>query len=207
MDQQNHREKYCVFTLIFDCPTRVNAQGTGRFRFASRLSNITSSVKESSFSASSPSDQHKQQRNVATVPAHIFAGDGHLPDIEYHLPGSDERLTNIQQLAYCLYLLKADRSSNDMLDPATRSWLDTIEKDEDEHGRLKTMATKVIKAFKRDELKDAKTVAEVVYLAPALDKDSFRALLSIFYSGINHSGLLKVHLLEGLAQLIQSADQ
>ncbi|KAK3809339.1 MAG: WD40-repeat-containing domain protein [Benniella sp.] len=185
----------------------VNAQGTGRFRFASGLSNITSSVKESSFSAGSPSGQHKQQRNIATVPAHIFAGDAHPPVIEYHLPRSDERLSNTQQLAYCLYLLKSDRSSHDMLDSATRSWLSTIEKDLDEQDRLKTMATEVIKAFKRDELKDAKTVAEVVSLAPALDKDSFQALLSLFYSGIDHSGLLKVHLLEGLVHLIQSADQ
>ncbi|KAK3809441.1 MAG: WD40-repeat-containing domain protein [Benniella sp.] len=185
----------------------VNAQGTGRFRFASRLSSITSSVKESSFYAGSLSDQHKQQRNTTTVPAHIFARDEHPPVIEYHLPGSDERLTNTQQLAYCLYLLKSDRSSKDMLDPATRRWLSSIEKDEDEQDRLKTMATEVIKAFKRDELKDAKTVAEVVSLAPALDKDSFQALLSLFYSEIDHSGFLKLHLLEGLVQLIQSADQ
>ncbi|KAK3809355.1 MAG: WD40-repeat-containing domain protein [Benniella sp.] len=185
----------------------VNAQGTGRFRFAIGLSNVTSSFKDSSFSAGSPSDQHKQQRNIAIAPGHIFAGDAHPPVIEYHLPRSDERLANTQQLAYCLYLLKPERSSNDMLDPATRSWLSTIEKDLDEQDRLKTMATEVIKAFKRDELKDAKTVAEVVSLAPALDKDSFQALLSLFYSGIDHSGLLKVHLLEGLVQLIQSADQ
>ncbi|KAK3809363.1 MAG: WD40-repeat-containing domain protein [Benniella sp.] len=185
----------------------VNAQGTGRFRFASHLGNITSSVKESSFSAGSPSNQHKQQRNITTVPGHIFAGDAHPPVIEYHLPRSDERLANTQQLAYCLYLLKTERASNDMLDRATGNWLSTIEKDEDEQDRLKTMATEVIKAFKRDELKDAKTVAEVVSLAPALDKDSFQALLSLFYSGIDHSGLLKVHLLEGLVHLIQSADQ
>jgi len=103
--------------------------------------------------------------------------------------------------------LNVHRSSDDALDPAARNWLNTIEGDADEQDRLKTMATEVIKAFKRDELKDAKTVAEVVHLAPALDKDSFQALLTIFYSGIDHSGLLKVHLLEGLAQLIQSADQ
>jgi len=129
------------------------------------------------------------------------------PAIEYHLPGSDERLTNTPQLAYCLYLLNAHHSPDDTLDPTAHNWLNTIEGDADEQDRLKTMATEVIKAFKRDELKDAKTVAEVVYLAPALDKDSFQSLLGLFYSGIDHSGLLKIHQLEGLAQSIQSSDQ
>ncbi|KAF9347914.1 hypothetical protein BGX34_002811, partial [Mortierella sp. NVP85] len=155
----------------------VNAQGSGRFKFASRPSNITSSVKGTSTSAGSPSDQNKQQHNIDIVPAHIFAGDVDPPAIEYHLPGSDERLTNTPQLAYCLYLLNTHRSSDDILDSAARNWLKAIEGDVDEQDRLKTMATEVIKAFKRDELKDAKTVAEVVYLAPALDKDSFQSLI------------------------------
>jgi hypothetical protein len=69
------------------------------------------------------------------------------------------------------------------------------------------MATEVIRAFKRDEIKDNKVVAEVMYLAPVLDKDAFQDLLSEFYSGIDHHGLLKFHQLEGLAQLIQNGDQ
>ncbi|KAF9353919.1 hypothetical protein BGX34_011296 [Mortierella sp. NVP85] len=159
----------------------VNAQGSGRFKFASRLNSITSSVKGTSISAGSPSDQHKQYRNIATMPAHIFAENVDPPAVGYKLPGSDERLTNTPQLAYCLYLLNAHRSSDVTLDPAAHNWLNTIEGDMDEQDRLKTMAIEVIKAFKRDELKDAKTVAEVVYLAPALDKDSFQSLLSLFF--------------------------
>ncbi|KAK3809373.1 MAG: WD40-repeat-containing domain protein [Benniella sp.] len=189
----------------------VNVQGLGRPSIASSLKGTSLSTEASLVpgSANAPllDKSRHEQRNIATIPAHIFAENAHPPAIEYKLPGSDERLTNTQQLAYCLYLLKTNRSSHDMLDPATRSWLSTIEKDLDDQDRLKTMATEVIKAFKRDELKDAKTVAEVVSLAPGLDKDSFQDLLCIFYSGIDHSGLLKVHLLEGLAQLIQSADQ
>ena len=142
-----------------------------------------------------------------TIPSHIFAENVRPPAIEYKLPGLDERLTDTPQLAYCLYLLKSDRSPDDTLDPAAHNWLNTTKKDLDEQDRLKSMATELIKAFKRDELKDAKTVAEVVYLAPVLDKDSFQALLSIFYSGIDPSKLLKVHHLEGLAQSIQSAAQ
>jgi len=42
-------------------------------------------------------------------------------------------------------------------------------------------------------------------LGPVLNKDTFHHLLAEFYTGIDHSGLLKFHLLEGLAQLIQGA--
>jgi hypothetical protein len=70
-----------------------------------------------------------------------------------------------------------------------------------------TLATDVIRAFKRDELKDAKSVTEVVSLASVLENDDFRYLIKEFYSGIGQSGLLDLHQLEGLARLIQSADK
>ncbi|KAK3810916.1 MAG: hypothetical protein J3Q66DRAFT_414111 [Benniella sp.] len=75
----------------------------------------------------------------------------------------------------------------------------------DERERLKTLATDVIRTFKRDEFKDAKSVTEVVLLASVLDKDDYRYLIKEFYSGIDQSGLLNVHQLEGLARLIQGA--
>lgn len=67
------------------------------------------------------------------------------------------------------------------------------------------MAMEVIRAFKRDELKDAKAVAEVVYPVPVLNKDAFQDLLRELYTGTSSSGLLKVHQLEGLFQLTQGA--
>jgi hypothetical protein len=69
------------------------------------------------------------------------------------------------------------------------------------------MATGVIRAFKEDELKDAKSVAEVVRLAPVIERDDFRYLLGEFYSIIDQSLQLDVLQLEGLAQLIQGAGQ
>ncbi|KAK3824946.1 MAG: WD40-repeat-containing domain protein [Benniella sp.] len=110
------------------------------------------------------------------------------------------------QLASCLALLRASPEAEEILDSAARDWLQTTKKEQDEQDRLKTLATDIIRAFKREEFKDAKAVAEVVYLAPALEKDDFRYLLKEFYSGIDQSGLLDIHQLEGLAQLIQSAD-
>jgi hypothetical protein len=43
-------------------------------------------------------------------------------------------------------------------------------------------------------------------LSPILNKDVFHDLLRELYSGIDHSGLLNFHQLEGLAQLIQGAN-
>jgi hypothetical protein len=153
-----------------------------------------------------PPNQPKQYRYFATMPTHIFAANVHPPTVEYKLPGPDERLINIHQLAGCLCLLQSDRSPNDILDPTALNWLQSTKKDADEQERLRTMSTEVIRLFKRDEIKDAKVITEVVCLAPALNKDAFQDLLSEVYSGIDHSGLLKFDQLDGLAQLIQGAD-
>ncbi|KAF9343765.1 hypothetical protein BGX34_006395, partial [Mortierella sp. NVP85] len=93
-------------------------------------------------------------------------------------------------------------SPEDLLEPA-RKWLEAIEKDTDEQDRLKKVALEVVRVFKRDEIKDAKAVTEVVNLAPVLSKDTLQDLLREFYMGIDHSGLLNIHQLEGIAQLIQ----
>ncbi|KAF9982350.1 hypothetical protein BGZ65_002957, partial [Modicella reniformis] len=159
-----------------------------------------------SSSVDNPSvNQSNQPRDIATIPSNIFPVDMGPPTSEIKLPEADERLTNTPQLACCLGLLQASRSPDDILEPVARNWLQTIEKDIDEQERLKVMATDVIRAFKRDEIKDAKVVAEVVYLAPVLDKDVFRDLLKEFYKGIDQSVLLDVHQLEGLAHMVEGA--
>ncbi|KAF9363449.1 hypothetical protein BGX34_004124, partial [Mortierella sp. NVP85] len=108
----------------------------------------------------SPLSDEIQPQNVYSIPAHIFAENVPPPGIEIKLPEADERLDSTQQLAGCLGLLRASRSPDDILAPETLKWLRGIEKDTDEQDRLKTMATEVIRAFKREEIKDAKAVAE-----------------------------------------------
>jgi len=155
---------------------------------------------------SSNVNKRRQDRDIAMIPPHIFIENLRPPAIELKLPEADERLSNTPQLACCLGLLQTSPSWDSMLEPAARSWLQGIEKDIEEQKRLKLLASEVVRAYKRDEFKDAKTVAEVACLAPVLDKDAFRDLLREFYSGIDHSGLLSFHQLEGLAQLIQGTD-
>jgi hypothetical protein len=145
--------------------------------------------------------------DVAKFPAYIFPDDILLPTIDFKLlPEPEGRLNSTRQLVCCLGLLQDYRSTDDALDVSARNWLQAFEKDADEQERLHTMATEVIRAFKRNEIKDAKAVAEVVCLAPVLNKDSFHDLLREFYSGVDQSGLLNFYQLEGLAQLIQDAD-
>ena len=148
----------------------------------------------------------QQQRRNAAISSYIFAKNVSPPTADFKLPESDERLSSTQQLVCCLSLLQDFRSPDDIADLVTRQWFDATMKDADEQERLHTMVTEVIRAFKRDEIKDAKVVAEVVYLAPVLNKDTFNDLLREFYSGIDNSGLLNYHQVEGLAQLIQGAD-
>jgi len=157
----------------------------------------------------SPPDQPQSSKAsiTSTVPAHIFGENIPPPTVQVKLPGPDERLDNTSQLVCCLSLLKVAQSPDAKLEPAALKWTQAVEKDTNEQERLHGIATDVIRAFKREEIKDAKVVAEVVCLAPVLDKETFHDLLGEFYSGVEHSGLLKFQQLEGLARLIQSADQ
>ena len=136
---------------------------------------------------------------------HIFPRNVRPSAIPFHPPEPDSRLIDTRQLAYCLGLLQANIEADDILDPAARTWLLNTKNEADEKERLSTLATDVIRAFKRDEFKDAKSVTEVVFLAPVLERDDYRYLVKEFYSGIDQSGLLDVYHLEGLARLIQGS--
>ncbi|KAF9354474.1 hypothetical protein BGX34_011011 [Mortierella sp. NVP85] len=148
---------------------------------------------------------HEHGSNVITIPRNIFPSNVRPPIIDFKPPEPDARLNDTAQLAYCLGLLLADCEPDDILDAVTRTWLQVTKNEPDEKERLMTLATDVIRAFRRDEFKDAKAVAEVVYLAPVLENSDFRYLVKEFYSGIDQSGLLDVHQLEGIAQLVQGA--
>ncbi|KAF9346257.1 hypothetical protein BGX34_004073, partial [Mortierella sp. NVP85] len=149
---------------------------------------------------------NKLSRGTPTVPADIFVENVPPSTIVMKLPHPDERLDNTPQLVCCLSLLKVAQSPDTELEPSAANWVQAIEKDTGEQERLHGLSTDVIRAFKREEIKDAKVVAEVVCLAPILDKHLFRELLKEFYSGIDAFPLLNFQQLEGIARLIQGAD-
>ncbi|KAF9344339.1 hypothetical protein BGX34_005770, partial [Mortierella sp. NVP85] len=148
----------------------------------------------------------QQAGNITKIPQAIFAKNIRPPAMEVKLPKAEERLSTTPQLATCLCLLKNSQMLEDMLNSPTREWLQAIEKDTDEQDRLKILATNVIRAFKREEIKDEKVIAEVVCLAPILEKSDFQYLLSEFCKGIDQSVLLDIHRLDGVAQLIHGAE-
>ncbi|KAF9346729.1 hypothetical protein BGX34_003689, partial [Mortierella sp. NVP85] len=154
----------------------------------------------------SPQKKPRKTNNFAILPSHIFAENVRPLTVIAKLPEPDERLINTSQLAYCLALLSDSQELDEILEPSARKWLHLVENDEDEHERLKVLALDVIRTFKKEEIKDAKAIAEVVCLAPVIERDIFRDLLRSFYDGIDHSALLDIHQLQGLAHLIQGAD-
>ncbi|KAG0195858.1 hypothetical protein BGX31_005785, partial [Mortierella sp. GBA43] len=152
-----------------------------------------------------PTPDQLEQTASSTAMDHIFPNNVRPPAIEFNPPEPDGRFNDTPQLACCLALLQGPYEPEDILDTTARNWVQSTKNEQDERERLKTLATDVIRAFKRDELKDAKAVAEVMYLAPVLENDDHRYLLKEFYSGIDQSGLLDINQIDGLAQLIQGA--
>ncbi|KAF9961487.1 hypothetical protein BGZ65_010632 [Modicella reniformis] len=188
------------------------SQAQDCYRKAERMGNQHSSKiamdsnTNTQMHASSSQGQHKRAYDISVLPSNIFAKNVRPPTTFKKLPEPDERLINTPQLTCCLSLLRTSHSLDGTLEPIATKWLLVVENDLDEQERLKLLATDVVRAFKRDELKDAKAVAEVVILSSVLEKDAFRELLIQFYDGISHSDLLNFHQLDGLAQLIQGAD-
>ncbi|KAI8596787.1 hypothetical protein EDD21DRAFT_408094 [Dissophora ornata] len=144
-------------------------------------------------------------RDIAIIPAHIFAQDMHQPPDINKLPEADERLKNTSHLVYCLGLLQSSQSTDDALDPTEQTWLNITTQNADERERLETVPLKLLKEFAREELSDANTVTEIVRLVPVFNKDQLYQLLQRLFYGIEKSQLLDLNLLEGLAQLTQHA--
>jgi len=153
-----------------------------------------------------PEAGQKQGHGATNIPQAIFAKSVRPPAMDLKLPKADERLSTTPQLAACLSLLKHSQLLEDMLEPSARKWLQAIEKDSDEQDRLKGLATNIIRAFQREEIKDDKAVTEVVCLAPVLEKSDFQYLLRELCKGIDQSVLLDIHQLDGIAQLIHCAE-
>ncbi|KAK3824840.1 MAG: WD40-repeat-containing domain protein [Benniella sp.] len=151
-------------------------------------------------------DLQRAESEATMIPCYIFAENKRPPAAQFTLPAHGERLKDTPQLAYCLGLLQTWRSSPDsILDPAALNWLHSTDTNEDEVERLTILATDVILAFTLNGIYDAKFIAEVVCLAPVLEKAIYRHLLGQFCSAIERSSNLNCLQLEGLAQVIRCA--
>ncbi|KAG0036044.1 hypothetical protein BGZ83_003912, partial [Gryganskiella cystojenkinii] len=109
----------------------------------------------------------------------VFTKDFASPVNPCKLPGLGERLINTQQLTLCLGLLRASPlPGGGTLNPSALTWLNITQENVEEQERLKAMATDLIRAYSRDELKGTNVTAEVVLLAPVLEKEEYHILLS-----------------------------
>ncbi|KAF8927570.1 hypothetical protein BGZ47_002088, partial [Haplosporangium gracile] len=124
--------------------------------------------------------------------------------LNWRLSAPDKQLENTRQLAYSLALLQ-ETTDETLLDSATLEWRLNIKEHPGERHRLETLANDIVAAFFEDPLKHADAVAEVIHVAPALDKTSFRSLLNILVETVSESKLLHLHAMEGLARAIQGA--
>ncbi|KAG0008134.1 hypothetical protein BGZ80_003822, partial [Entomortierella chlamydospora] len=146
-------------------------------------------------------------KDVVHIPQKIFDQNINPPITKYDLPEPNGRISSTPQLAYCLSLLHLSMVSKEELDQNEYAWLQARVDDHDEHERLQTMATDLIRAFVQEGLKKSDVVAEVVSMAAVLGQEDFRKLLQEFVDDINQSVLLDVHLLNGLAQLVRNSPQ
>ncbi|KAG0306589.1 hypothetical protein BGZ98_002108 [Dissophora globulifera] len=131
--------------------------------------------------------------SVTSFPYSIFPEDVTPPSLQWTFPAPDGRIADTPQLVSCLSLLKhaPNELPGDALDPTARKWLKEVTENADEKERLETLATALIRAFTRDEIKDKKVVSEILCLVPVLD--------------IADSPILDLVALRGLAQLVKSA--
>ncbi|KAF9097817.1 hypothetical protein BGX29_007908, partial [Mortierella sp. GBA35] len=134
----------------------------------------------------------------------LFSKKADRAPFVYHLPAPGEQLQTTLQLVYCLALLQ-ESVDETLLDPATLEWRRSTLDNSVERRRLVALAGDIITAFFKDPLKHAVIVAEVIQVAPMLDKESFRSLLDILVGTVVSPGLLATQSVDGLAKVIQGA--
>ncbi|KAF9161622.1 hypothetical protein BGX21_008753 [Mortierella sp. AD011] len=145
--------------------------------------------------------------DVAVVPDDIFSEDIPPFTISWTFPDPDGRVADTPQLVSCLGLLKQSPQDllEDSLDAVARKWFKDTTKNPDEKTRLETLASELVRAFTRDEIKDKKAISEILCVVPVLEEENIRFLLRQFQANFESSRILDIGALRGLAQLIQTA--
>ncbi|KAF9124807.1 hypothetical protein BG015_005017, partial [Linnemannia schmuckeri] len=145
----------------------------------------------------------------------IFLENVAKPVIKTKLPYRLERIERTEQLLYCSILLHRDSLSviatdqelqqEEILDKIELDWLAEMRGNPMEQDRMRWLLFKMVEMFVTDATKDSTEIAEIVALAPVLDKEYYRKLLSSIIADFDQAVILDVDLLQGLIQLVQSA--
>ncbi|KAF9923038.1 hypothetical protein FBU30_006854 [Linnemannia zychae] len=121
-------------------------------------------------------------------------------------PSPNCHLQDTHQLAACLTLLCTTELPEDELTLEVREWILATRSNIVELERLKKIAKDVTYAFIKADPKDSGVIAEVIPLAYNIDRDLYRHLLISLVDIINHSTLLNIDSLDGMAHVVQIAD-
>ncbi|KAF9539333.1 hypothetical protein EC957_005555 [Mortierella hygrophila] len=157
--------------------------------------------------------QHSPAAN-GTFRMDIFPKNVIRPIYKTDLPKPHARVDMTPQLVYCCSLLSkaqepspptsdGDVSQDSPLDDKEKEWVQLI--DPVLQDRYQWLVEQLVRAFADNPLKTSDVVSEIVFVAPVLDRDTYRSLLSCFISKFEQTTALDVTLLQGLVQLVECA--
>ncbi len=201
-DEWGHPSAQEALKVLGQLPSRPSSL----FGSPAGLHKISSFNSGGSVLSAAPSLTSMPTSHIDEAPAFKFF----LKNLPLHppaLPQAGQSLRNTEQLAYCLLLLslkKEEAASASKLSAEELAWLARVKRDQ-EASELGLLAQDVIRAFEKDELKNASAVAEVVALAPVYARDDFQKLLNKFITKLNELALLDFDVLHGLAEMIRHA--
>ncbi|KAF9275015.1 hypothetical protein BGZ88_002626, partial [Linnemannia elongata] len=165
--------------------------------------------------AMSPVSNVQASALSAKLTVTVFSENINPPVVPITLPEFGSRIKTTPQLALCIGLLanggkpinREEYSwqvwSSDTA--AQLAWIESMKQDPVEQKHLRWLGTRMVDEFAEDPSKDSTEIAEMVLIGPVLDNEHFRRLLSCTMTAFDNTGILHIHLLQGLVQLVQSA--
>ncbi|KAG0280977.1 hypothetical protein BGZ95_007652 [Linnemannia exigua] len=145
----------------------------------------------------------------------IFRQNIDRPVVHVPLPKPLTRIETTPQLALCLRLLNEDGDNvkqheeffqDIMLDTTARlEWIRAMKQDPVEPDRLRWMAKRMVVEFMNDASKGSAKIAEMVYLGPVLDKETYRKLLSCIITEFDKIVEFDTSSLQEIVYLVQAA--
>ncbi|KAF9282107.1 hypothetical protein BGZ68_006209 [Mortierella alpina] len=158
-----------------------------------------------------PSSDGNRSRKIVMPSTPIFQDVSTKKTENPPLPTS-ERLMDTSQLVYSLRVLKIEEDPElaeqfffpqRFEESVEGQWAKARSSLERDH--LRSLASQIAREFINENLVEECMIAEVTCLAPILNRDDYRTLVSAYIGKITSSHLLPFPLIQGLPQLIQSA--
>ncbi len=199
-----HQEAQEALRVLAQRPTSPSLPFSPFIGLHKPTSSSSSAISTVSASASCPSTPALDAKETSAFQFFLK----NLPLTPPALPLAGQLLRNTEQLTYCLLLLdlhKQEPASVTQLSAEESAWLARVKQDPDARQELDLLVEDIVRAFEKDELKNAAAVVEVATLAPVYTRDNFQKLLNKLITKLDELTLLDFDLLHGLAQMIRHA--